>query len=154
MSTDELVQGARKMSDSMAATNPFLGIMLVFVILLVGWYVYQQQQMDEKLIELQEATNQDRRDKTSALRALVESNTSITTAMERTATSAEVSSQNLASLIKLAQLGYERDVENRRIYIMSLEETKKVVEETGQSMEELKEHLIEVIPEASKAPSN
>lgn len=135
MSTDEVVQGARKLTDAMATNNPFLGIMLIAGIVLVGWYVYQQQNLNEKLISIQVEAAIGNRDKIEAIDHLVKAN-------NRAAAISEMTATNLQRLVEAVHQTQIANSASSTKVLHQLQTTVNSASEVAASMDQLRFHIM------------
>lgn len=138
---DEILTTVSDIAKEMRRRDPFLAFMLVVGGLLVGWYVYQQQVMNDRLVGLQVDAMMDAKEKVEVVRSLVAAQNKAAEIAESSARIQERSANNIARLVTAVSEERTFNVGTRALVLDAVQGSKASADATTKAVEELVDHI-------------
>lgn len=138
---EEILNTVSGIAREMRRRDPFLAFMLVVGGLLVGWYVYQQQVMNERLVQIQVEAAVDSRQKVATIQALVAAQDRTTQIAEAAAGVQARAADNIAQLVRVVSDERTFDIRTRALVLDAMQASKKSAEATTEAVKDLTEHI-------------
>lgn len=135
MSFDEVASIVKSSASGMVSRDPFLSWGVIFVTVLIGWYVFQQQAMNDKLIEIQVEAALSGRDKITAINNLVKANTELSRVATKTA-------DNIENLVRAVQNHSQSDTNHTQQVINYLEKSLAAAQNVEAVIKQLREQVL------------